>query len=206
MAEERKRKRIVKKKVIPVPRDMAETEKYLKDIRHHEKEIQAIEEASNSLIAEQKKEIERLENEAREKSKIFEEKINELAEGVFIFAEANRKEITKDFSVKTVEFPSGDIIKWYFSKSSVQVEDEEAAVDELEKEGLSDGVRIIKEVNKEWILQYPEEIKGLKKVSIKKGDEIFAIVPVKTGIELERGKRKFKKVNLKKEKKKKRKK
>lgn len=204
MAE--KRKRIVKKKVIPVPRDMAETEKYLKDIRHYEEEIQAIEEASNSFIAEQEKEIERLKNEAREKSRIFEEKVNELAEGVFIFAEANRKEITQDFSVKTVGFPSGDKIRWYFNPPSVQVKNEEVAIVELESRRLYELVRIHKEVNKEAILEHPEKIEGLKKVFVKKGDEIFAIVPAETGIELARGKKKFKKVALKKEEKEKRKK
>jgi phage host-nuclease inhibitor protein Gam len=118
-----------------------------------------------------------------------------LAKGVFIYAYEHRKELTDGERKKTVEFITGDRIRWYFPSSSVNVVNEKAALAELKRRGLGKFIRVKREINKEAILQNPERIAGLKNLSVRQA-EIFAIVLVAMGIELQKGERKFKKVKF----------
>lgn len=185
----------VRKKVVNVPKDKLELERFVAGIREAEQKIKSIGEVASELINQFEIEIEAVKEEAQIKAKTFEEEIAKLADGVFIFAQGHREELTEDEKKKTVDFLSGDKIRWYFPPSSVVVKDEESAIAELKRRGLSEFIRTKETIDKTEILKDPDRIRNLKNISIDQ-TEIFAIVPAEMGIELQKGKRKFKKVSL----------
>lgn len=190
MAKERKP---IKKKVITVPKNRAELEQFVSRIREAEQEIGEIENKYSKEILELETIISWLKEKAREEAKPHEKKINELAKGVYTFAKGHRNELTDQGAKKTVELAAGDKIKWYLTPPAVGVDEEEEALKELERRGLSQFIRTKKEIDKEAILQEPEKIRNLKHLSVSQ-QEIFAIVLLAIGIELQKGKKKFKKV------------
>lgn len=188
-----KSEKVIKKKSVIVPKDRAGLEKFVSDIREAEQKIIALEDDLEKEISELAAEISELKRKAQAKAKPYEEKINELTKGVYIFAEGHRDELTDRGAKKTVELVAGDKIKWYFTPPAVAVADEEEAVKELKRRGLSQFIRTKEEIDKEAILREPEKVKNLKYLSIGQ-EEIFAIVLLAIGIELQKGKKKFKKV------------
>lgn len=192
MAKERKS---VKKKVTVVPKDRAELEQFVSRIRETEQEISRLENEVREEVLELVAKINKFKKKAQAKAKPYEEKINELAKGVYIFAEGHRNELTDQGAKKTVELAAGDKIKWYFTPPAVEVEEEEEALEELERRKLSQFIRTKKEIDKEAILREPEKIRGLKYLFVSQ-QEIFAIVLSIIGIELQKGERKFKKVTV----------
>jgi phage host-nuclease inhibitor protein Gam len=184
-----------KKKTFPIPRDKEELEEFVIKIRHTIVKVDRIEAETNIEIAKLEKQIDELKKKAQSKAKPLQSEINELAAGVFCFATDNRSELTEEEKKKTVEFSTGDKIRWYFTRPSVVVGDEAEAIAELERLKLKKLIRIKKEINREEILKAPEVAEKLENISVEQ-DEIFAIVPAEMGIELQKGKKKFKKVAL----------
>jgi phage host-nuclease inhibitor protein Gam len=107
----------------------------------------------------------------------------------------NREVLTEDNKVKTVDLPGGRVL-WRFNPRSIYLKNEKAAIEELDKAGLAEFIRIKKEVNKEAILEKPESIADFKNVKVVQGKEVFAVKPADVKVELEksRGKIKSKKV------------
>ena len=188
-----KEKKTIRKKVVVVPKGKAELGQFVFQIREAEQRINEIENDSQKEILELKNKINELEKKAKNKAKPYEVKSNELAQGVYIFAEGHRVELTDEGARKTVELAAGDKIRWYFTPPAVEVDDEKEALKELERRELSEFIRVKKEIDKEAILREPEKIKNLKHLSVGQ-EEIFAIVLSAMGIELQKGKRKFKKI------------
>ncbi|HRY28213.1 MAG TPA: host-nuclease inhibitor Gam family protein [Candidatus Moranbacteria bacterium] len=189
------KKETVKKKVASVPKDRPELEQFAAQVREAEQKIRSIGEEASKKIKRHEDEINEIKKDAQGKAKPLEEEIDRLAAGIFIFAQGHREELTENEKKKTVEFMAGDKIRWYFPPPSVIVEDEEAAIAELKRQGLLDFIRTKEAVDKTEILKDPDKIKKLKNLSIDQA-EIFAIIPAEMGIELQKGKRKFKKVPL----------
>lgn len=189
------KKETVKKKVVNMPKDRPELEKFAAKIRETEQKIRLISEEASAKIAWRETEINDIKKEAQNKAKPLEEEIDRLAAGIFIFAQGHREELTENEKKKTVEFMAGDKIRWYFPPPSVIVEDEEAAIAELKNKGLSDFIRTKETIDKTEILKDPDKVRKLKYLIIEQ-NEIFAIIPAEMGIELQKGKRKFKKVPL----------
>lgn len=188
-----KEKKVIRKKVVVVPKDKAELEQYVFQIREAEQEISAIENKFGKLILELEARINKLKKVAKDETEPYEKLIDELAKGVYIFAEGHRAELTDQGARKTVELAAGNKVRWYFTPPAVEVDEEEEALKELERRGLLEFVRVKKEIDKEAILREPEKIKNLKHLSVGQ-EEIFAIVLSAIGIELQKGERKFKKV------------
>lgn len=188
-------KKSLKRKTVTVPKDRAEMEQFVARIREEEEKINAMIAETAGEFAAVAARMNDIKKGILEKTKPIEHKIEGLAEGVFIFASGSREELTDHNMRKTVEFITGDKIQWYYPPTSVVAENEEAAIAELERRGLSEFIRVKKEINREAILQEPKKAKGLRWISLSQ-DEIFAIVPAKMDFELQKGKRKFKKVKL----------
>lgn len=188
-----KGRKSIKKKVVIVPKDRVELGKFVSNIQEIERKIIALEDEFGQEIAEMAAKISKLKKEAQGKAKPYEERINELAKGVYIFAEGRRAELTDQGARKTVELAAGNRIRWYFTPPAVEVDEEEEALKELERRGLLEFIRVKREIDKEAILREPEKIKNLKHLSVGQ-EEIFAIVLSAMGIELQKGERKFKKI------------
>lgn len=190
MAKERKS---IEKKAVIVPKNRAELEQFVSRIREMEQEISIIENEYGKEMLELVARINELKKKAQAEAKPYEKKINDLAKGVYVFAEGHRDELTDQGIKKTVELTAGDKIKWYFTPPAVEADDEEEALKELERRGLSQFIRTKREIDKEAILREPEKIRNFKHLSVSQ-QEIFAIVLLTIGIELQKGERKFKKV------------
>jgi phage host-nuclease inhibitor protein Gam len=188
-------KKAIKKKSLQVPQDTHELWRFVGKIRVMMTAIDAIEAEANDEIADLANQINAVKDKALYEAKPLQERIEELADGVFTYAESHRKELTEKEKKKTVESINGDKIRWYFPPPSVVIKNLEAAIAELESKKLRGFIRIKKEVDKEEILKAPKKVKKLKNISVEQ-DEIFAIVPARMGIELQKGKKKFKKVAL----------
>jgi phage host-nuclease inhibitor protein Gam len=189
------KKETAKKKVVDTPRDRQELEQFVTEIRKAEQKIRSISEEATEKIEWRTDEINKIKKEAQNKAKPLEDEIDRLAAAVFIFAQGHREELTENEKKKTVEFMAGDKIRWYYPPPSVIVEDEETAIAELKRQGLSDFIRTKETIDKAEILKNLEKIRKLRHIIIEQ-DEIFTIIPAEMGIELQKGKRKFKKVPL----------
>lgn len=184
-----------KKKPVVVPESMEELAWFVERIRREENAIREIEAKNTKKTSQLETQIAQLNQQAQSEAVPHAKEIESLAMGVWIYAEAHRKDLIKDEKVKTFELASGDILRWYFTKSRVEVANEEAALKELKRKELIDFIRVTEEINKEAILANQEKAEGLKTLSIEQ-DEVFAIVLAKMGVELQKGKRKFKKVTI----------
>lgn len=188
-------KKAVKKKVVAVPKDRQELEQFVARIREEAEIINALDAETAKEIAKVEERLNAIKKNALAKAKPIEKRINELALGIYRFAESHRSELTDEDRKRTVEFASGDRIRWYLTPRSVVVVDKEEAIKELKKKGFTELIRITEEINKEAILQQPDKVAHLYYLDISQ-TEIFAIVPARMEFELQKGDRKFKKVKI----------
>lgn len=115
-------------------------------------------------------------------------------EGLFVFAEANKMELTREGKTKTVKLPNGTL-SWYSPSPSVSVENPEKVIAALEALGLDRFVRIKKEVDKEAVKKEPEIAEQIQGLSIKPKKDEFIISPANLGISFSAsGRKKFKRV------------
>lgn len=182
-------KKVIIKKVVPVLQTKEEFIDCLKEINGKAREAE-------KLKLDQEGEIEEVKLRWAKKMKPLEKLINEKLEGAYLYAQVHRPELTDNLKVKTVETPAG-ICLWRFNPPSVEVDDEEKAIAELKKKDFLSFIRIREEVDKEAVLKNKSAIIGLKNLRVKLGDEVFVIKPADVKIELERGKRKFKRREIK---------
>jgi phage host-nuclease inhibitor protein Gam len=103
-------------------------------------------------------------------------KIQELTDGLQIFAEANRATLTNNYKVKTVALTSGEIT-WRMNPPSVRLTDtEENVIAACEAAGLREFVRYTPSVNREAMKANPEEAKHIAGVRICQS-EAFVVTP-----------------------------
>lgn len=99
-----------------------------------------------------------------------------LQNGVQIWCEANRVDITQNGKTKTANLITGDV-SWRTRPDSVVIKGADAVIDALESFGLHRFIRVKEEINKEAILADQSAVAGIKGISIISGKEIFAITP-----------------------------
>ncbi len=104
------------------------------------------------------------------------EQIKTLQEGVQGYCEAHRVELTDDGRVKTANLLTGEV-QWRQRPPSVSVRGAESVIDTLKRIGLGRFVRTKEEVNKEAILNEPDEVRGVAGLTIVTGVEDFVITP-----------------------------
>ncbi|MCE7915389.1 MAG: host-nuclease inhibitor protein Gam [Nitrosomonas sp. PRO4] len=99
-----------------------------------------------------------------------------LQEGVQGYCEAHRVELTDGNKVKTANFITGEV-QWRQRPPSVSVRGQEAVIDLLKRLGLTAFIRTKEEVNKEAVLNQPDEVRGVAGLTVVTGVEDFVITP-----------------------------
>jgi phage host-nuclease inhibitor protein Gam len=104
------------------------------------------------------------------------EQLKTLQEGVQGYCEAHRLELTDGGKVKTANLITGEV-QWRQRPPHVSVRGKDAVIELLERSGLERFVRKNKEVDKDAIMNEPDEIRGVAGLSIVSGLEDFIIKP-----------------------------
>ncbi|MFZ2452611.1 MAG: host-nuclease inhibitor Gam family protein [Methylovulum miyakonense] len=102
--------------------------------------------------------------------------IANVQQGVQIFCEANRDELTQNGKMKTASFLTGTV-QWRQRPPSVSARGVDAVIEALKSFGLDRFIRTKEELNKEAILNEPAAVAGVAGLTIKKGVEDFVIQP-----------------------------
>jgi phage host-nuclease inhibitor protein Gam len=110
------------------------------------------------------------------------DRINVLQQGVQGFCEAHRDQLTQNGKVKTASFVTGEV-QWRQRPPSVAVRGGEVVIEALKRLGLGRFVRTKEEINKEAILNEPEEVRGVAGISINSGVEDFVITPFEAKVD-----------------------
>lgn len=105
------------------------------------------------------------------------ERIAALQDGVQIWCEANRHELTGEGRVKSAQFVTGSV-QWRQRPPSVSVRGMDSVVETLQRLGLCKFIRTKTEINKEAILNEPEAVRGVSGITLQVGVEDFVITPL----------------------------
>ena len=103
------------------------------------------------------------------------QRVAALTQGVQIWCEASREALTLGGKTKTAVFTSGEIC-WRIRPPSVRITGQDAVLDILRRLGLTRFIREKQEVNKEAILNEPEELKHVPGIAISQGED-FVVTP-----------------------------
>jgi phage host-nuclease inhibitor protein Gam len=108
--------------------------------------------------------------------------IKALSQGVHIWAESHRDELTQGGKVKTANLMTGEL-RWRTTPPSVMTVRVKEAIEELKARQLAKRfIRVKEEINKEAILADPAAVKGMKWLRISQSED-FVIVPFETSLE-----------------------
>jgi len=169
------RKTEIKRPIISVPQNLDEAAKFLSFIGQEQRKIESIQTALNE-------EIEELKNKTITKSKPYQEKISQLVEGLFAFAQSHRDELTDKDKRKTVDLTVG-WFGWRMTPPAVSIRNIKSVLKRIKELGLKQFIRIKEEPNKEAMLREPEKAKMVKGISIKQHEE-FVVKPTELKVEI----------------------
>ena len=168
-------KRSIKRQVIPVPQDLNETTQFVALIGRRQRIIDDIRLDLNTKV-------EDLKDKAIAGTKLQEEEILKLVEGIFVYAETHRDELTDGGKCKTVEVPTGTF-KWRMTPLSVSLRNAKLILKNLKSLGLRRFIRTKEEISKEAMLKEPEIAKKIKGVTIDQYEE-FIVTPAELEVEI----------------------
>lgn len=175
MSKSKKRIKATAFPIVPATREQAEAA--LHNIGVRQREIIRLEAAMNDELAAVKAKYEK-------QAQPLNEHIENLFQGVHIWAEANRSILLKGKS-KTVKLATGEL-SWRNTPPSVSLPRKpkalEAVIEELKRADLGHLVRVKEEVNKEAVLDDTEAVKGIAGIKIKQREE-FVAKPFESQIE-----------------------
>lgn len=163
----------IKTPAVNAPMSRADAETAIKRIGERQQQIKRIEADLNDKIN-------ALKAEAQEQITPLNEEIQGDFQGLHVYAEANRSDLLKGRS-KTVKLGAGDM-GWRINPPKCQIRGQDAVVEALERQGLSEAVRIRKEVNKEAVINDPDRYRDIKGITIKQTEEFF-VKPHETELE-----------------------
>ena len=166
---------MLKKAVIPVPRDLSEAVWFLAEIGKEQRVIDKIQLDINARVEE-------LKVKAINDAKPRQNRISQLMEGLFAYAEANRDELTENGKIKTIKMPTG-VFGWRMTPPAVFLRNVKSIIANLKLLGLEQFIRIKEEIDKEAMLKEPEVAKKIKGVSISQYEE-FVVKPTELEIEI----------------------
>ncbi len=155
-----------KKVVIAVPKNLDEAAQFLAQIGKEQR-------ATDKIRSDINTKVEKLQAEAMADVKPYQEKISQLVEGLFAYAEAHRDELTDSGKRKTVKVPTG-IFGWRMTPSAVSLRGVKSILKSLKSLRLKRFIRIKEEVNKDAMLKEPDLAKTVKGVSISQREEFIA--------------------------------
>ncbi len=155
-----------KKVVIAVPKSLDEAAEFLAQIGEEQR-------ATDKIRSDINTKVEKLKAKAMADVKPYQEKISQLVEGLFAYAEAHRNELTDGGKRKTVEVPTGTF-GWRMTPSAVSLRDVESILKSLKSLGLERFIRTKEEVDKEAMLKEPDVASTVKGVSVSQREEFIA--------------------------------
>lgn len=109
------------------------------------------------------------------------EQLATLQDGVQGYCEAHRLELTDGGKVKTANLITGEV-QWRQRPPSVSVRGSDTVIEMLKRLGLGRFVRTKEEVNKEAILNEPDEVRGVAGLTVVTGVEDFVITPFEQAV------------------------
>ena len=107
--------------------------------------------------------------------------IRQLQQGVQVWCESRRDDLTQGGKVKYHNFPAGTV-KWQMPPPRVVLKSVKAALDALFPRKLDKFIRVIQEVDKDAILAKPEAIAGIPEIRIEQKEE-FMVIPFETKLD-----------------------
>jgi len=158
---------------LPVPQSREAAAEAVRRIGELNRELGRVEADMNDQLA-------RIKEQHEAKAHPLRESITALTEGVKIWAEANRAELTQDGKIKTADLGTGTIA-WRLRPPRVALPRPKERLAELilrlKGMGLGRFVRTIEEVNREAMLAEPDVARGVPGVSIGSAGEDFVVEP-----------------------------
>lgn len=106
----------------------------------------------------------------------LQEQVATLQQGIQTWCEANRNDLTDGGKVKTANLVTGEV-NWRQRPPSCAIRGADAVIDTLKRLGLPQFVRTKEEINKEAILNEPDQVRGVAGITIVTGVEDFVITP-----------------------------
>lgn len=173
MVKEKKVKRVV----LPVPASLEEVADYVRRIGGYQRALTLIQARTNERI-------EAIKAQATTDCIPHQDEIEALFEGVYIFAQSHRNELTEGGKKKTVNLPTGDVC-WRMTPPAVSIKDEAEVLLRLKEMKLQRFIRPKEEPDKEAMLKEPEVAKSIKGITISQHEE-FVVKPSETNIEIPR--------------------
>ncbi len=153
--------------VAPVPKDMAEARKFMRLIGDHQRDAARIEHDLNDQVAALREKYAAL---AAPHNKQSEEHI----EGLRIWAEASRDELTNSGKKKTVDLGTGEL-GWRMRPPRVLLRNMPGVIESLQMLNLDRFLRQKTEVNKEAVLAEPEIAEQVKGITVKQTEDFFVV-------------------------------
>lgn len=161
-------KRVQKRNIPLIPKDIEHVAELLAVIADEQREVEKIEAKLNE-------EVEGLKLEASEKAQEHVNTINDMLGAIFLFGDANRKELTDSGRVKTIKTPTGSF-GWRINPPSVEIRGKmKTVITALKKAGLVRFIRSKPELNKEAMLLEPDVATTIKGIKIKRDEEDFFV-------------------------------
>ncbi|MDP1815175.1 MAG: host-nuclease inhibitor Gam family protein [Leadbetterella sp.] len=155
-----------KKVVIAVPKSLNEAAQFLAEIGQEQRATDKIQSDLNAKVDE-------LKAKAMADVKPHQEKVSQLVEGLFAYAEAHRDELTDGGKRKTVEVPTGTF-GWRMTPPAVSLRGVKSILKSLKSLKLKRFIRTKEEVDKGAMLKEPDVAKTVTGVSISQREEFVA--------------------------------
>lgn len=159
---------------VKVPQTREEAAEFIAVIGRHQRERQRIEARLND-------DIEAMKAQAERRAKFHGDSILVLAQGLEVWAAANRAALTEGGKRKTAELSTGEL-RWRMTPPSVAIKSAKAVIGALMTHGLDRFLRRKIEIDKEAILKEPAAVAGIAGIAISQREE-FVIVPNETKLE-----------------------
>ncbi|WP_427500774.1 host-nuclease inhibitor Gam family protein [Methylomonas sp. MED-D] len=152
-----------------VPRDRDACAESINEIGRLTRQITVLQAAMNDEIA-------AITDDYTGKITAINDSLKRLQDGVQLYCEANREELTDGGKTKTIGFVTGTV-QFRLRPPSVSIRGAEAVIDALKARGLIRFVRVKEEVNKDAILNETAVVAGVPGITIKTGVEDCTITP-----------------------------
>lgn len=153
----------------PVPQSREEADSMIKELGETRRRLERTKADMNDQLAKVKEKYE-------QKASPDQDKAQELMSGLEDWCTANRDEITNDGKVKFAKFGNGEV-KWRTRPPRVSVRGIDTVLENLRALGLGKFIRIKEEINKDAILNEPDQAKGVAGITIGSEGEDFVVEP-----------------------------
>ena len=177
-------KKTKKKAQARVPKSDDELTDFIRQIGQHQRDLARIEAGLNE-------DVERIKARSVKDSRPHQDAIDALFEGIFVFAQKQRAQLTDAGKAKTVHLTTGDI-QWRMTPRAVTLRGVEKIIAFCKANRMLRFIRTKEEVNKEAMLAEPDVAGKIIGVTIGQHEE-FVVVPSEVKIEVTKKVEKLKK-------------